>query len=146
MYIQYHRGIWPLLSILIALSGCIPEEFRPATGEETDPVKSTDRAKPVKTTATVKPKKALGTPKVKKARKPSKAKKPGEVKKSEQICQITLTAPRNTAAENYYVKGERFFNNNEVSKAKKALKTATCLNPEHKQAKELLELLQATYP
>ncbi len=62
------------------------------------------------------------------------------------VCNVPLEGSQEETAESYYVKGERLFNNDDVVSAKKALETATCLNPKHKQAKDLLSLLKRTYP
>lgn len=66
--------------------------------------------------------------------------------KVSEACSIKLTAPKDTLAQEYYIKGERLFNDDDVSNAKRALQTATCLDPKHKQATELLDLLEKTYP
>lgn len=77
--------------------------------------------------------------------KPAPA-KPAKPKTPETACQVNLTAPREKVAEEYYVKGERLVNSDEIKAAKQALETALCLNPKHKQAGDLLKLLKKTYP
>ena len=63
-----------------------------------------------------------------------------------EACGVKLTQSREELAQSYYVKGERLFNDDNIGSAKQALHTSVCLNPKHKQALELLDLLQKTYP
>ncbi len=66
--------------------------------------------------------------------------------KPEVACGVSLTQSREALAERYYVKGDRLYNADEVQAAKSALKTAICLDPNHKQARDLLDLLTRVYP
>jgi hypothetical protein len=95
----------------------------------------TDNTKPSVAPTESTPKTTKSTPRV--------TPKPPPVK---QVCGIQLSAPKDTLAQTYYVKGERLFGDDDISGAKAALKTATCLNKNHAQASELLDLLEQTYP
>jgi len=81
---------------------------------------------------------------------PAKPAKPKPVKPKpqpqESACQVKLTEPREKLAEQYYVKGERLVSGDEIKAAKQSLETALCLDPKHKQARDLLNLLKKTYP
>jgi hypothetical protein len=105
----------------LALSACMPEEKPappPAPEASAQPAKQPVQAKPAKPA----------------------------VKPPETACQVKLTEPREKLAEQYYIKGERLVNNDEIKAAKQALETALCLDPKHKQANDLLNLLKRTYP
>jgi hypothetical protein len=65
---------------------------------------------------------------------------------SGDACGIKVTQDRDELAQTYYVKGERLFNDDSIGDAKQALRAAVCLNPKHKQAADLLQLLEKTYP
>lgn len=119
------RSVLFCLLAAVALSACELEEkpSPPPVAEE-----SVQSAKPVKPV------------------KPAKPTKPDKPKSPETACQVTLTEPREKLAEQYYIKGERLVNSDEIKTAKQALETAVCLDPKHKQAKDLLNLLKRTYP
>ena len=80
-------------------------------------------------------------------RKTIQAAKPSKPKTEpiEKVCGVELCEPRQKLAQKYYVKGERLFGDDDVAGAKAALKTAVCLDAKHKQASELLQLLEKTY-
>ncbi|MCP4701569.1 MAG: polysaccharide deacetylase family protein [Gammaproteobacteria bacterium] len=58
-------------------------------------------------------------------------------------CGIALTGTREAAAEDYFKKGDEYFNSEEFCKAIEALKTAVCLDPKHARARDLLADLRA---
>ena len=58
-----------------------------------------------------------------------------------KACNITLSAAPEKMANDYYSKAIESFNRDQISEAIKSLKTAVCLNPKHRKAKEMLEML-----
>lgn len=124
---MYRKFILALLFVFFTVPGCgLIKSGRQATVEPTK--ESTDKIEA--------PKSATATKKTteKKQAKP------------EKVCGIVLTGSADKAAQAYYVKAERAFNNDDVTTAKKILETAVCLDPAHTQAKDLSELLRQTYP
>ena len=68
-------------------------------------------------------------------------------KKIAKICGLEIEKKqRLPKSEQYYLKANRLFAKDVIKAAQKNLKKAICLNPKHAKAKELLQLLQETYP
>ena len=68
-------------------------------------------------------------------------------KKIPKICGLEIEKKqRRPKSEQYYLKANRLFAKDAIKATKKNLKKAICLNPKHAKAKELLQLLQQTYP
>ncbi|MCP4701402.1 MAG: hypothetical protein GY862_31785 [Gammaproteobacteria bacterium] len=123
--------------LFVALHGCAPQTTTtpiaaPVSVKKQPPLRSVKKIKAIKDTKTAPKNRA-----VKSRKKPKKAVK---------VCGLPLSGSREEMAQQHYVKGERLFGNDEISSAKAALTTAICLRPEHKQAIDLLQLLQQTYP
>jgi len=57
-------------------------------------------------------------------------------------CGVRVTKSLGKIANDYYAKANENFNHDQISKAIKNLKTALCLNPKHKDAKEMLDMLK----
>ncbi len=60
----------------------------------------------------------------------------------QQDCRIAITKDPKTMANDYYARALEDFNNDNISAAIANLKTALCLNPNHTQAQEMLEMLK----
>jgi hypothetical protein len=70
-----------------------------------------------------------------------------EPKNLPKICGLVIAeTDRKDKSEQFYLKADRLFDKDAIVAAKKNLKTAICLNPKHAKAKELLQLLEQTYP
>lgn len=128
--------IRPRLAMLLALlfpllSGCELMETRP---DEPPAAAAEPVSAPVSAPATKKPVSTTSRP-----AKPTPA-------PTADACGVKVTQDRDELAQTYYVKGERMFNDDNIGNAKQALRTAVCLNPKHKQAADLLQLLEKTYP
>ena len=71
---------------------------------------------------------------------------PINIKRTTQIsfkrCNVKLTKPSKQMANDYYTKAIENFNHDQISQAIENLKTAICLNPEHSQAIEMLDMLK----
>lgn len=123
---QSFRPVVPLLifcaALLFSTSGCLKKE-------------ETDKPREVQERTESQPSRTVPKPQP----------KPMPVK-PKPVCGVTLQGSRTEEAEAYYVKGERYFNNDDIKPAKRSLETATCLNPKHRQAQDLLKLLKQTYP
>lgn len=73
--------------------------------------------------------------------------KPAPAKKAPTTaCGVELSDSRQALAAKYYLKGDRLFTKDDIKKAKKALQTAVCLDPNNAQAKQLLDSLNSVYP
>ncbi len=57
-------------------------------------------------------------------------------------CHIVLTKPARQLAEDLYNQANELFNQDKVNAAIAKLRTAICLNPQHQQAKDMLEMLE----
>ncbi len=76
-------------------------------------------------------------PKTKKI-KTKKAKKV-KTKKVKTICGVKLTKSKDSLANDYYASGHKYFNDNQISQAKSAFRTAKCLG--HSEAAQMLNVL-----
>ena len=75
--------------------------------------------------------------KAKSKRKPKRTTKTKP--KPKTVCGVKLTKSKRRLASSYNARGHRHFNNNKISAAKKAFRTAACLG--HKGAREMLSVL-----
>lgn len=57
-------------------------------------------------------------------------------------CHIVLTKPARQLAADLYSQANELFNRDKVNAAISKLRTAICLDPHHRQAKEMLEMLE----
>ena len=58
-------------------------------------------------------------------------------------CNVEPTKPAEQLADDYYARAVSRFDGNEINKAIANLNTAVCLSPEHKKAREMLDMLKA---
>ncbi len=61
---------------------------------------------------------------------------------SKTECGIEITQPKSELANVYFVRGNKFFDSDDVGSALDAFQTAVCLDPKHEDANEMLLLLQ----
>ncbi|WP_084190924.1 polysaccharide deacetylase family protein [Methylomarinum vadi] len=61
---------------------------------------------------------------------------------SRKDCHITLTKDPKAMADDFYAIAIEHFNNDKISEAIENLESALCLNPNHTQAREMLEMLR----
>jgi hypothetical protein len=59
--------------------------------------------------------------------------------KIKTVCGVKLTKSKRSLANDYYNSGHKYFNNNKISQAKSAFRTAKCLG--HSKAAEMLNVL-----
>lgn len=88
----------------------------------------------------------LNLPNLPKKPKPPKNTKPSKPiispKPPGKICGIQATDSRKELSGVFFEKGENYFRKNEILKAKQALQTSVCLDPDNAPAAELLKLLK----
>jgi peptidoglycan/xylan/chitin deacetylase (PgdA/CDA1 family) len=62
-----------------------------------------------------------------------------KTRKDKTVCGVKLTKSKDSLANDYYANGHRYFNKNQISKAKSAFRTAKCLG--HSDAAQMLDVL-----
>jgi len=62
-----------------------------------------------------------------------------KTKKVKTVCGVKLTKSKDSLANDYYASGHKYFNDNQISQAKSAFRTAKCLG--HSEAAEMLNVL-----
>jgi outer membrane protein assembly factor BamD (BamD/ComL family) len=61
---------------------------------------------------------------------------------SQNNCHITITKSPKLMAVEFYTKATEQFNNDNISDAIESLESTICLDPNHTQAQEMLEMLK----
>ncbi len=121
---------------IVLLSSFLSACNLPFTTKEAEPPKPAPTPKPAT--------KVIKAPVIPKKTVPVKKVEPKVVKK---ICGLAIQPKqRKSKSEQLYLKADRLFAKDAIKSAKQNLKKAVCLNPKHAKAKELLQLLEETYP